>query len=82
MGGWNGEGNFDLDPRFVNPAAVDYRLRQDSPCRDTGLNDSLPSDITDLSGNGNRTERLPRDLLLQSRIEGTTVDIGAFEWHP
>jgi|GEM_PF-2694360 hypothetical protein len=35
-GGYPGAGNLALDPRFVNPAAGDYRLRVDSPCIDVG----------------------------------------------
>ncbi len=30
------EGNIDVDPRFVDADADDYRLRDDSPCRDAG----------------------------------------------
>jgi hypothetical protein len=33
---WPGEGNFDLDPLFVNPAGHDYRLTENSPCIETG----------------------------------------------
>jgi hypothetical protein len=33
---WPGEGNFDLDPLFVNPAGRDYRLTPNSPCIETG----------------------------------------------
>jgi len=31
-----GEGNFEADPAFVDPAADDYRLRSGSPCTDAG----------------------------------------------
>ncbi len=30
------EGNLDIEPRFVDAEADDYRLRADSPCRDAG----------------------------------------------
>ncbi len=36
QGGWDGEGNFDQDPRFVNPDAFDFHLTDDSPCSDAG----------------------------------------------
>jgi hypothetical protein len=33
-----GNGNIGTDPKFVNDAALDYRLTSDSPCIDTGSN--------------------------------------------
>jgi parallel beta-helix repeat protein len=39
QGGWDGEGNIDLDPRFVDPDSGDFHLAQDSPCIDAGSND-------------------------------------------
>lgn len=35
-GGFEGEGNIDDDPLFVNPDEGDYHLSEDSPCIDTG----------------------------------------------
>jgi hypothetical protein len=35
-GGWPGEGNFDADPLFANPALGDYHLLPASPCRNAG----------------------------------------------
>ena len=35
-GGWNGNGNIDADPLFVNPENGDYHLGLDSPCVDAG----------------------------------------------
>ncbi len=81
-GGWPGEGNLDTNPLFVDAANGDYRLRSDSPCRNRGSNAHLPPDLADLSNDGNRSETLPRDIILRGRIEGTAVDMGAFEWHP
>ncbi|HKQ39619.1 MAG TPA: right-handed parallel beta-helix repeat-containing protein [Verrucomicrobiae bacterium] len=35
---WPGAGNINVDPLFLNAAARDYRLAQNSPCRGTGRN--------------------------------------------
>ena len=35
---WPGLGNFTSDPRLMNPAGHDYRLADNSPCRDSGYN--------------------------------------------
>ena len=35
-GGWEGEGNIDVYPRFVDPYNYDFRLKETSPCIDTG----------------------------------------------
>jgi hypothetical protein len=81
-GGWTGDGNLDKDPLFVDAAKGDYRLQVGSPCRDKGINAVLPTDATDLSLDGNTTETLPKDLGLKARVNGDTVDMGAFEWQP
>ncbi len=61
-----GPGNlFGLDPLFVNPDSGDYRLQPCSPLIDAGNNDY----VTDL----------PTDLAGAPRIQGGTVDIGAYE---
>ena len=36
QGGWEGEGNIDLDPLFVDPTNGDYHLTEYSPCIDAG----------------------------------------------
>ena len=84
VSGWPGDGNLAAasDPRFVDPANRDYRLRSDSPCRDAGLLSAVPNDVADVSLDGNKAERLPNDLGMGTRVEGGAVDIGAFEWHP
>jgi len=43
QGGWEGEGNINTDPLFVNPDNGDYHLQADSPCIEAG-NPSSPQD--------------------------------------
>jgi len=40
----------------------------------------LPADTRDLDGDSNITETIPFDIVCNPRINGTTVDIGAFEF--
>ena len=35
-GGWEGEGNMDLNPLFTDPDNSDYTLQEDSSCIDAG----------------------------------------------
>ncbi len=60
-----GTGCITNDPGFVDRAGGDYRIRVDSPCRDTGTNETWMSTAVDLIGN--------------PRIVNTTVDMGAYE---
>ena len=76
QGGYPGDGNLDVDPRFVaaiDAAAApttggDLHLRRDSPAIDAG-NSHLPrpGPATDLDGN--------------PRIAGSAIDMGAYEYH-
>jgi hypothetical protein len=61
-GGYEGVGNISDDPGFVNPP-LDLRLKEDSPCINTGLN-GLATD---------------RDMLGVPRPQGLRVDMGAYE---
>jgi hypothetical protein len=36
-GGWEGEGNIDIDPLFTDSENDDYTLMENSPCIDTGI---------------------------------------------
>jgi hypothetical protein len=87
-GGWADTGNISTDPQFVQPGSWntdgswtdgDYRLKTSSPAIDAGSSTALAADSLDLDGDGNITETLPFDLDNGPRIEGTRVDMGAYE---
>jgi hypothetical protein len=63
LGSYNGPGNFTDDPLFI--ATNDFRLSENSPCRDRGFNSYSMSEI-DLDGN--------------PRITHVAVDLGAYEF--
>jgi hypothetical protein len=88
QGGWTGTGNISGNPKFVSPGARsiegewidgDYRLMSTSPALNAGSNALLPADILDLDADGNILENLPLDLDNEARIQGTRVDMGAYE---
>jgi parallel beta-helix repeat protein len=54
------------EPQFVDYAGGDYHILSTSPCRDYGLNTAPSIPSTDIDG--------------QTRIENSTVDIGADEY--
>jgi len=62
------------------------RLLATSPCIDTGDNNSVPADTTDLDNDGNTIEPIPYDLDGRDRFadgdcNGTDiVDMGAYEF--
>ena len=60
----DGVGNIDDAPFFLNAEDGDYRLREGSPCVDTG-NSVLSVDVFDFLGN--------------ARVQGSAVDMGACE---
>jgi hypothetical protein len=65
-----GPGNLSSDPKFLDPASRDYRLRGRSPAVDAGTNTAAPT--TDLRG-------LARPL--DGNGDGVAVtDMGAFEF--
>ncbi len=69
-----GVGNFLANPRFVDSANGDFRLRGDSPCIDAG---GLYSNVRNTDFDGN-----PRPVkgVNVERGDGTLADIGAFEF--
>lgn len=76
-GGWPGNGNLRVDPRFVGPG--DYRLAPDSPCIDAGDVGTLPAGIgLDLDGNPRRVD----DPATPDTGVGPVpiVDMGAYEF--
>ena len=64
QGGFEGEGNIDVDPRFVDAANGGLRLRSDSPCIEAGNSTGAPS--TDIMG--------------VYRPQGPGIDMGAYEY--
>lgn len=65
MGGWEGTGNIDGDPSFVDAEGGDYHLFDVSPCINSGSNDVQGLPETDIDGD--------------NRLRGGNVDMGAFE---
>jgi predicted outer membrane repeat protein len=63
------------DPQFVNSLYGDLRLMLTSPAIDAG---NPGTDLSQFPGGPDN----PIDLLGWSRVFGTQIDIGAFEWQP
>ncbi len=78
-GGWDGVGNLDIDPNFVDESVGDLRLQPNSPCIDAGDNDALLAEQTlDLDFN----PRVVDDLGTADTGNGTAplVDMGSYEF--
>lgn len=87
-GDWPGTGNIADDPQFAKRGTRgiegewidgDYRLQATSPAIDAGSDRLLPPDLLDLDEDADTAEPLPVDLDNEPRIEGTQVDMGAYE---
>lgn len=61
----SGTNNLDTPPQFVDAAQGDWRLAPGSPCIDTGDNSRMAGAV---------------DLDRHARIQGGTVDMGAYEY--
>jgi len=83
QGGFAGTGNKNQDPQFVS--ILDPHLDSYSPCVDSGNDAALPPDVSDLDGDGNRTEPVPYDADRTARVYmvyENRVDMGCFEYGP
>ena len=83
----------DADPLFVREPSPgpdgewgtddddygDLRLQRASPAVDAGDAALLPNDHLDLDGDGDTDEPLPLDLDGSPRVQGTGLDLGAYE---
>jgi hypothetical protein len=70
-GGWPGDGNIEAEPQFVDPWALNFRLRPGSACIDAGDNASPYLPDTDIDG-------MPR---VAYGGRSPTVDMGAYEYY-
>jgi WD40 repeat protein len=90
--GWSGKlggvGNLPNNPLFVDPDGADnkvgtedddLKLKPGSPCINAGDNSAIPVDEFDLDDDGDTEELIPFDIDGKRRIQGSTVDIGAYE---
>ncbi len=68
-----------MPPLFRNASARDYRLQAGSPCRRVGNAALLPKNVADLDWDGTTTSTLARDLGMNARVTGPTVNMGAYE---
>jgi hypothetical protein len=86
QGGWAGSGNISADPRFVDAAGGDLRLRADSPCIDAGSNAAVPAGITTDVNSAPRFADAPEadDCRYATGTCGSApiVDMGACEFVP
>ncbi|MDD5706430.1 MAG: choice-of-anchor Q domain-containing protein, partial [Kiritimatiellae bacterium] len=64
----DGGGNTTADPKFLDRAAGNYRLKFSSPCVNTGTNQAWMATARDLDGT--------------RRVLDGRVDMGAYEWIP
>ena len=79
-GWWDDYRTPDVDESANNDYG-DLRLQVDSPAVDTGDNALLAPDTHDLDADGDTVEPIPFDLAGNARVNGTSVDMGAYEYY-
>jgi hypothetical protein len=72
---------FGDGPGFVDFAAGDFALRQDSPCRDTGLAEPRWVGPDGQEVAIEPTLEYVKHRATVARASDGAVDLGAFEWH-
>ena len=76
-----GEGNINLEPRFVDAENTDFRLLPDSPCRNAGNTVAVLEVTLSLVGNGALISWSGGDDADGNPcVSGAAVDIGAYEY--
>ena len=92
QGGYEGLGNIDADPMFVDRDGGDFRLSSGSPCIDAGNNWGEPMDVNDYDEDGVLCELFPVDADGNPRFNAdeadfdpgcgfpVVVDMGAYEY--
>ncbi len=72
-------GDAEHNPRYAAPDSGEFHLVVGSPAIDAGEISWLPNDWADLDDDGDTTEQLPLTLDRARRVNGSTVDLGAYE---
>ncbi len=72
--------SLDDDPLFENTTGRVFRLQSASPCINEGNSADLPADTADLDEDADISEVIPVDLGNWPRINGASVDMGAYEY--
>ena len=81
-GGWDGEGNIDMDPLFYDPENNDYHLRVGSPCidsaDDSGFRTDFEGDTRPQAGGYDigADEVVPWNLWVELRNYASSIDRG------
>ncbi len=70
---------YNVDPLFEDADNNDFRIQQYSPAINSGDNTQVPADLHDADNDGNTTEQIDIDLLLDPRLDNATIDLGPYE---